>query len=133
MTLRVVPTGEVLDLWPAVDSQVAEALGDEAPYAPRDILMMVLTEQATLWVWEKDGRPAASMVTMIRRYPLKTVLLIYALGGADMIGWMDEFPKFVAWARERGVTHIDLLARRRGWLRVLRHWTNLGSVLEYRV
>lgn len=112
----------VTALWPHVRAHIAKALDREGSgrFLPIDVLNLLLEGKARLWVaWNSETKTAdAAVVTQFIKYPRKTELHIWIIGGGNMRAWIKPGREMIeAFARAQGCDFVTG-AFRRGWIRM---------------
>ena len=91
----------------------------------------VMTGQALLWlIWNDKIQGAA--VTQVTLTEKSKVCMIVACGGVDMRDWLPLIEKIENYARNEGCDAVRILGRK-GWMRVLKHYSAPSVVLERRL
>lgn len=138
MTHKVgpIPPGHVPLLWPHVSGYIKAALDREASgrYALDDVLHLLLTQQAALWIAWRGDTVDAAVVTQIVHYPQCKDCRIWLVGGHHMRGWVTQIRDMIEdFARYNGCAFVSG-GFRRGWLRIGGSgWREAGVNIEKRI
>lgn len=96
---------------------------DAGTHTIDDVLAEIEAGRMQLW-----PAPDGCVVTEIVTYPRKRVVNICYAGGT-LAQIMDMVPSIKAWAQAQGCDSATMRGRP-GWLRVLRDWRHLHTVME---
>ncbi|MEQ9448798.1 MAG: hypothetical protein RLN70_07785 [Rhodospirillaceae bacterium] len=105
-----------LPQWFAVREFLLPALDLAATHSEADVLIGILEGSYQLWA----GRRAA-IVTEIKIYPKFKSIHFWLVGG-EMKEVLDMEEPIIKWSRDLGCTRASA-AGRKGWQRVLEHWS----------
>lgn len=112
--IESIPVQEVVKVWPEAEPQLARVMGILGERTTHDVLVQLVTGNATLW---RVG--GAWCVTEVVAYPRKRVALASHMGGelGDAHIAHDALPVWKEWARAHGCTELRI-AGRPGWKKV---------------
>lgn len=113
-----VPYDALASVWddarPLIEKALAEGTGD---YTLANIHAALADRSMQLWLWIKDERPTAALVTTLVNYPTRRVALMLLAGGDGLAEWKDD-PTIKNWAKANGCAALEVFGRK-GWERVL--------------
>lgn len=119
MTVCSVPIEHLSFIWPRARPFVVKALerDDSGRYEAEDILRLLISGDARLWVaW--DDAVQAAIITQIIQYPRLRELRIWLVGGGNMKSWVNEATELLeGFGRASGCALIAG-GMRRGWVRM---------------
>lgn len=119
----------VREVWPRA-KHLIEAAANRTGLTPFcDIEDAVLCGDDLLWlVWNGETIEAAATTQLVSR-PDKPVCVLTACGGEDMRRWLHLFQKIENYAKAEGCSCVRIYGRK-GWSRMLEHYTVKHVVLE---
>jgi hypothetical protein len=98
-------------------------------YALEDVLALVSSGEAQLWVsLDQDGIEAACVTTIVD-YPRRKACLILFLGGTRLKHWLEFEAVIAAWAKAQGCDCLEGYGRE-GWTKVLKDWRKTHVVIR---
>ena len=128
--LEPVPSYRVPLVWDDIESHIKEILDlNLNRFTADDLYLELLNKRMQLWRVIRGKKTLMVGVTMIRVYPTCKAANVIGISGTDIDSWMRFEPDLLKWARGEGCVGIEVVARR-GWLRKLQGWKELGVVLS---
>jgi len=135
MTVTLVPKEGLRAVWPIVEPMFKRVL-DRTPgrFLPVDILVEILKEQRSLWVYYDDETKniEATFTTKIYDVPLGKICCFEWGAGKNVEEWVHESLDLIEqYARENGCTRLEGHGRR-GWKDWLfeHGWKELSTSFE---
>lgn len=121
-----VQPNEINILWPVVAPMLQRAI-DCSPrdYKIEDLHAELQKTSMQLWVWDTGNGVEACCITTITNYPQRSVCDLPFIAGGKMRDWLSMESTISAWAKTKGCSQLGGCGRT-GWLKVLRHWKNIG-------
>ena len=122
---------KVSEVWPFVSHFIKRAAerGDLCTF--EEIEQLVLDEYALLWIgWEAPYIVGAGVTRIVRTEKSKACVIV-AWGGNDRSKWLHLIEKVEAYARSEKCDCVRIMGRK-GWQRVLKHYTAPKVLLERR-
>jgi hypothetical protein len=113
------------DIQPHVEEIIALNLGR---ISADDLYLELLQRKMQLWLIRRGKKVLMAGVTVIRVYPDCKAANVIGISGTDIDSWMKFEAELLKWAKAEGCVAIDVVARK-GWLRKLKDWQELGVVL----
>lgn len=133
ISISLVPTEAVIDVWPVVGPMLEEASRrSNGRFELMDILTDIVDGEQSLWLALDDVAIIGCCTVRIIRYRTGLVTLCYEyLGGSSVNTWIEEGHRVLSeYAREYGCTRLEVAQGRKGWEPILK---TLGySLFAYR-
>lgn len=103
---------DIAPIWGLVRHGLDKALQRTSCWNERDVLVMLLTEQAQLWRYGPT-----SCITRFVDYPRQRVFELFMLWGEDRETWLPLEEALAAYGKAKGAAEMRLTGRK-GWLKV---------------
>ncbi len=130
LELEPIPSFRVPLVWDEIQDQIKEILTlNMDRISADDLYLELLSRRMQLWLVKRGRKILMVGVTVIRVYPNCKSANVIGISGTDMDSWLKFEPDLVTWARGEGCSGIDVVARK-GWMRKLDGWRELGVVLS---
>lgn len=133
LTLQRIVLRDLPFMWEHVEPMIARACaysaGEMTPAAVLGGLGFYDgVERLQLLVLTRGNELLAAMITQVTQYPTPEGPWVRKLdcllvSGADIETWMPFEDQMDAWARGMGCVAVRIPRARKGWVRVLAHWT----------
>lgn len=119
--VSLVPTEHVLDVWPAVEGYIRNALKyTDGRYETEDVLELVRSENFLLWIAFAGGDIKGAVITQLMQYPRKRFLGCPFVTGDDFASWKKPMLEVLQrFARDNDCVGLEATARL-GWSRVFK-------------
>jgi hypothetical protein len=127
-----VDPSRVSEVWPHVAHFIKAAAerGDLTTY--ESLRASVFERGSLLWLACCGHNIEAAAITELMRSAKSKVCIVTACGGVDMKRWLPLLEKIEDFAQDEGCDCVRIFGRR-GWKRLLKHYTENKIVLERRL
>lgn len=135
--LALIRVNDLRDVWdvlePLIERMCAHSAGEFTPQAVLAGLGLYDGVQRLHMLGLVKGNALiAAMATAVNQYPTREGPWVRKLdcllvSGADVAEWMPHEPEMDEWARSLGCVAVRIPRARKGWLRVMAHWTKLSG------